>query len=77
MHYTHGLLCKNFLQGDEEQQTSVKSPSNSPSANDKERTAVPTDAVVDSGANKESDGEIYINCDLIVYMNASHSRIAL
>ena len=77
MHYTHLLLRKNFLQGNEEQQQSVRSPSNLPSAEDKDSTAVSTDAVVESDANKENDGESYTNCDLMKYMNVSHSRIAL
>ena len=76
MHHTHVLLCKNFLQGDEEQQQSAKSPSNLPSAEDEDDTAAPTDAVINSGAKNEIDGETYTNCDLMKYMNALHSRIA-
>ena len=77
MYHTHVLLRKNFLQGDEEQQQSTKSPSNLPSAEDKDRMAVPIDAVADSGADKENDSETYTNYDLMKYVNASHSRIAL
>ena len=56
MYHTHVLLRKNFLQGDEEQQQSTKSPSNLPNAEDKDSTAVSTDVVVESVANKENDG---------------------
>ena len=76
MHHTHVLLCKNFLQGDEEQQQSTKSPSNLPSAEDEDDTAAPTDSVINSGADTENDGETYTNCDSMSYMNALHSRIA-
>ena len=57
MRYTHVLLRKNFLQGDGKQQQSTKSPSNMPSADDKRGTVTPTDAVTDSGADNEIDGE--------------------
>ena len=66
MHHTHVLLRKNFLQGGEEEQQSAKSPSNSPSANDKGCTA-----------NNEIDGETWIDFDSMKYTNASHSCIAL
>ena len=77
MHHTHVLLCKNFLQGDEEQQQSTKSPSELPSAEDEDSMAAPTVTVINSGANNKTDGETYTNCDSRKYMNTLHSRIAL
>ena len=58
MHHTHVLLCKNFLQGDEKQQQSTKSPSNLPNINnDKGCTAAATDVVINSCADNKNDGE--------------------
>ena len=56
MHHTHVLLCKNFLQGDEEQQQSTKSPSNLPSAEDEDDTAAPTDSVIPPVTNGGGPG---------------------